>query len=58
MFEWCSCAPSSTTSPADRFARPQLAATRFTASVTPRTKMHSASSGALRNRATSARAPS
>ena len=51
MFEWCSISVTSISSPAPRFARPNVCATRLMASVVPRTKTISRASGALRNAA-------
>jgi hypothetical protein len=48
MFEWCSSAVIRISSPARTFVRPHVCATRFTASVVPRTKTISCGSAALR----------
>ena len=58
MFEWCSSAVTSTSSPSETRRRPKVCATRFTASVVPRTKITSRGSGAPMKRATASRAPS
>jgi hypothetical protein len=58
MFEWCSIAEMTTSSPRPTCDRPCVAATRLTASVVPRTKTISCGRRAFRNRATVARAAS
>ena len=58
MLEWCSISVISTSSPSRRCARPHPCATRFIDSVTPRVNTIVSGSGAPRNRATVARAPS
>ena len=49
MFEWCSMAPMTISSPAFTFFRPQVCATRLMASVVPRTKISSLLLRAFRN---------
>jgi hypothetical protein len=57
-FEWCSMVVTSTSSPGARRGRAKLQATRFNASVAPRTKTISRGSRAFTNRAAVARARS
>ena len=49
MFEWCSMAEITTSSPAPTFVLPQVAATRLMASVVPLVQMTSSGSAAWRN---------
>ena len=58
MFEWCSIAEISTSSPAERLAWPQLCATRLIPSVALRVKTISCGWAAPRNAAASVRAAS
>jgi hypothetical protein len=53
---WWSIAVTTTSSPGPTFARPQLPAARFIASVVPRTKSRQSASARPQKRATRARA--
>ena len=58
MLAWCSRWETMISSPSPTCCQPQLLATRLMASVVPRTKMTSFTSGALMKRRTRSRAPS